>query len=164
MSQRNPWVEVRLGGSFQVTNLEIENRPDGTCQERLGNFKVFADKKLLGLFNYEQMQGRPPKLLVPVNEVIQSIRIQIEGTAYLHLGTLRAIGVRGHIDPVGGLVDLALGRPVTMSSQYGNFIPQYLVDGNPQTFMHTMNQVANVFYPRASFVSCVLSCSYLPTV
>ena len=137
----NPWVEVDLKGSFAVAHLEIENRPDGNCLDRLGYFKVFTDGKLLGLFQYLEMQGHPPKISIPVNNIIRSVRVQIEGKNFLHLGTLRAIGFPENLE----LVDLALRKSVTMSSQYEQCAAQRLVDGNPTSFMHTEHEVGSSF-------------------
>jgi len=90
--QNNPWVEVNLMGAHIVRYIEIDNRPDGNCLERLGNFKVYVDGVEVGRFSWQQMQGQPPRLLVPINRVIHYIRVRIEGYNYLHLGGIRAIG------------------------------------------------------------------------
>jgi len=139
--QRNPWVEVNLRGAFAVTYIEVDNRPDGNCLDRLGNFRVYADGRLLGQFNHTQMQGRPPKIVIPVRRVIHSVRVQLEGHNYLHLGAVRAFGPHNYSELGAQMVDVAHAKQVSMSSQYENFVAERLVDGNPGSFMHTNNEV-----------------------
>ena len=88
--QKNPWAEVDLGGAWSVAHLE--NRPDGKFQDRLGNFRIFADGVELGQYAHHMLRGKPARLLIPVNRVIRSVRVQIDGTSVLHLGALRAFG------------------------------------------------------------------------
>ena len=146
-------MEVNLGGSFLVTHLEIENRPDDTCQERVGIFKVIADGNLL-----DQLTGQPSKLVVPVHRAIQYVRVQIDGDTFLHLGALRAIGVRDSVEPSGNSTDLALHKKVLTSSQHLNFVGKLLVDGDPQTFMHTNSEVGGATILLFSFFSCFPLC------
>jgi len=129
---------VDLNGAFAVAFLEIENRPDGNCLQRLGNFKVYVDGKLLGAHHYQEMTGNPPKITIPVNSIIRSVRVQLEGMNFLHLGTLRAIGFPENLEEV----DYALSKAVRMSSQQENSVAERLVDGNPVSFIHTKKEVS----------------------
>ena len=137
--QRNPWAEVSLEGAFWVRRLEIENRPEGNSLERLSNFRVFADGKPLGYFSPQQTEGSPPKIMIPVNQTIRSVRIQVDGLGHLQLGALRAFKMK-EVGDYSELMDIAKHKSVSMSSQYGDFVAHRLVDGNSASFMHTNNE------------------------
>jgi len=146
-SQKGAWVEVDLQGSFFVNSIRIVNRNDGQCEERLGRFKVILDNNTFGSYSFNQMSGRPPAMVIPVNTVCSRIRVQLKDVNYLHISQIEAFGVEAANRPQQSwgaapvLVDLAYGKPASMSSEYSPQFPaRNLVDGSMTTFCHTAIQ------------------------
>ncbi|EJK48510.1 hypothetical protein THAOC_32683, partial [Thalassiosira oceanica] len=64
---------------------------------------------------------------------VRKIKVKLNnGESVLNLGEIQAFDVNG--------VNVALGKPVTQSSTYGNFVASNVVDGDPNTISHTKLQ------------------------
>jgi len=100
----NPWWQVDLGSTYDVTRVIIHNRTDA-CSDRLLNFWVFVSKTpftsndLAVLKNDKTIKKIKvaafpnPKSSILFKTQGRYVRVQIEGTQYLSLAEVEVMGI-----------------------------------------------------------------------
>jgi hypothetical protein len=135
----NAWWQVDLGGSVNVSSVEIWNRTD-CCGTRLGDYWVFvSDTPFLpsdtpatlqnraGTFASHQTAAPDPSAVIAAGARGRYVRVQLTGTDYLSLAEVQVFGVP--VPPV----NLALGKNASQSSTlpgYPTAVAASAVDGN----------------------------------
>jgi len=100
----NPWWQVDLGASTAIDTIAIWNRTD-CCGNRLSDYWVlvsdtpfgFGDSlnsltSRAGVWASHQQSFPNPSITIPVNAHGRYVRIQINGTSFLHLAEVQVLG------------------------------------------------------------------------
>ena len=123
--QYKPWWWVGLGSAQPVSWVVLHNRTD-CCAERLSNFSVWVLRAdgTWRTISFPTPQTFP--LVVPINEAISQVSVELNGTGILSLAEVQVLG--------GEPLNLALGKRVWSgfvgSSASPNFQPNdRAVDG-----------------------------------
>jgi hypothetical protein len=113
-----PWWQVDLGTSQRIGTIRIWNRSD-CCAERLSNFDVFVSDSPLPPGSVGAMSGLPGSWRfhdagtaamttdVAVNQSGRYVRVQLEGTNYLHLAEVEVFGSGGSAPAVAAALNCA---------------------------------------------------------
>jgi uncharacterized protein (TIGR02145 family) len=136
----NAWWEVDLGGIYNINTIELWNRTNSCCKDRLSDFHVFASdqpfesKQLDVTLNQSNVwhvfksDYPDPADTLMVGRTARYIRIQSALSAELNIAEVIVMGSLNPTQP--GLTNIAHNKPVTQSStQYGG-VPERAVDGN----------------------------------
>ncbi len=99
----NAWWEIDLGAVYDISKVELVNRKD-CCQDRLSDFYVlvsdvpFSSKNLSttlnqsGVSDYYQEGAVAASKEIEINRTGRYVRVQLEGTNFLHLGEVQVLG------------------------------------------------------------------------
>jgi hypothetical protein len=126
-SELNPWWQVDLGTSQPIESVTVWNRTDGSGN-RLANWvvKTSADGSNWTWTSAVQTGTGGPTFNVPVGKTARFVRIQLNGTNFLHLAEVQVWKETR--------VDLALGKTASQSSTYTangvSYGADRAVDGN----------------------------------
>lgn len=112
LNEYQPWLQVDLGDVSYIAQVDLYNRTDSCCSDRLANFYLlvsdspFESEDLnetlthagVDSFYYEQVA--PSKVTVDVNSTGRYVRIQLVDTNALSLAEVEVIGIAE--EPVEG--------------------------------------------------------------
>ena len=132
------WVRLDLGGNFDIASLQLTatnrawTRLNGAVVELRDSFNntVYTFDPISGV-SYREMFT-----LVPDENVVANY-IYINGVSnqYLSFAELDVFGTKSSIPSAVNLLDLTGAQPVvTMSSVYGAYVENNLIDNDPLTF------------------------------
>jgi beta-galactosidase len=135
---RNSWWQADLGKSYNLNFIEIWNRTDICCKNRLSNYYIFVSDEPFesfdlnqtlnqsGILSIFQSEYPDPSFTADINRTGRYIRIQLLNSGELSLAEVRIFGV-----PDTELSEnLALQATVNqISTTYGS-IAEKAIDGN----------------------------------
>ena len=146
----NAWIQVDLGGGYRIDYVQLWNRADGCCAERLQNFYIelsldglsWTDSGL-GLIT-EVPSDTVPGVFTMTGPIARYVRVAFSAPGYHHVGEMQVFGEATSWPPVpirppvgDNLVApetlAANGGSISVSSTAGGFSPAALTDGNMTT-------------------------------
>jgi hypothetical protein len=143
--QAQPWWQVDLGFSHDIDLIQLFNRTDCACPERLANFYVlvsdqpFASSDLTatlnqpGVSSYYTPGGAGPSMSIDIGRPGRYVRVQLAGTNYLSLAEVEVLGHERTNYAREGLPQPV--TTVTTSSQYSTNYPSgAVIDGDRTGF------------------------------
>ena len=106
----NPWWEVDLGEVYDISQINIWNRIDECCWDRLSNFYIMVSEEPItenSTINHQYMQG-PQRFMIPtsfmkswsVNARGRFVRVFIEGEQILSIAELEVMGKPAKSNPM----------------------------------------------------------------
>jgi len=90
----NAWWQVNFGSAYQVNKVRIWNRTDCLCSSRLSNFHVDLlgqSGNVIASQNYAGTAGTTTDINI-TGSGVYSVRIQLNGTNYMHLAEVEVFG------------------------------------------------------------------------
>lgn len=98
--QQNPWWEVDLGGLHRITKIEVWNRTDTCCAERLNSFEITVYDRIGELREQQNFSGGPktvsetsPDHWTFTGDVLGNVvRVHLNSNDYLSLAEVRVEG------------------------------------------------------------------------
>jgi cytochrome c peroxidase len=101
--QAQPYWQVDLGASAQLSSVRIWNRTD-CCMDRLGNFHVFLSNQPITGTTVAQARAQAgvidlhypgiagASVSIPAATAARYVRVQLEGTSYFHVAEVEVLG------------------------------------------------------------------------
>ncbi|MAN58896.1 MAG: hypothetical protein CMC08_03565 [Flavobacteriaceae bacterium] len=146
---KNPWWEVDLLDTYDISSITIYNRTD-CCPERINNFSIIVSDRSLGngtRFNTDSQFFRDSKTFTG-NARGQFVRVQLEGDGILGLAE---VVVNGTLATKRQKPDanLALGKPARQSGTTHNGAAHLANDGNTDGhyYMGSVTHTENIRNP-----------------
>jgi hypothetical protein len=134
----NPWWEVDLGAIYDIEKIEIWNRTDACCKNRLNNVKILikSDASHAGVpfltRNHTYRSGERYPLVFTGRKTGQIVRIQLlNPKGILSLAEVKVYGKKAGSN-AGSTDNIAKGKRAKQSSNYSSTLGQAskAVDGN----------------------------------
>jgi len=96
-SELKPWIEVDLGGVYNISTIEVTNRSCSACGIRIKKFQVLVDNVAVYEYNTAGLKDAEVLILKLVNPVAKGrvVRILVDnGTSpnYLNLAEIKVFG------------------------------------------------------------------------
>ena len=156
LADQNAWWEVDLGETYDISKIEYTGRTD-CCKERLEDAYILVSNQPFGsnsltnslanqnIWRIKQSDFPDPTISIETGSVRgRYVRIQLEGRASLSLADVKVMGCipsgsepEEPIDPPTSSCNtpgnLALEKPASQSSTYGNGSPDRAVDTDERT-------------------------------
>lgn len=131
LQEANPWLEVDLGAIHRISRIEIWNRMDNCCVNRLTNLNFLVKEKITDAGEKVLAQNRihqasdPASLSFTTSKTGRYVRVQLFGNSQI----LSVAEIK-----VFGTPNLAEGQPATQSTTGSGGVASRAVDGNTDGF------------------------------
>ncbi|MBW7944186.1 DUF2341 domain-containing protein [Patescibacteria group bacterium] len=135
--EANAWWQVDLGQSYNLSDVDIYNRTDGTTATRLSNYHVLISEfpfistnlattiSSFGVDDFHQTTTAGSPTTIAANTTGRYLRVQQSGTNYLHMAEVEAFGCA-----TDSYSNVALNKSAAQSSTNSGADASRAVDGN----------------------------------